>query len=657
MIKAQQRAVLKEDRSSAVSDPNGAMRSDSPDGLGLWIGDTRFLSEFRLTFDGREPDALAVRAEGGILWLEATAAGLRIQRARYVDGSGLHERVTITNPRPSPAQTDLELTFGADFAAMMAVRGFAPELSQPQASVVATSRGVVLEDSSRGLATEVVIRLPGTKRRVQLDPGHSFTVVIDALPERGLSPGSFDAGLAHIRHAYTGWAGDCAAIETDNPAINDLLEQSRDDLRMLCDRYPTGIYPTGGLPWYAVPFGRDALFTSLFTLALNPEIGRGTLRFLAEHQGRTHDPRNEEEPGKILHEVRTGEVVDRGYWPHVFFGTVDATPLFLCLLAEMLDWTGDRELMAELWPAAEAALAWCETHGDPDGDGYIEYVGGRGRNQGWKDADDSLTSADGSDPSRPAALCEVQGYLYRALLAMAQSRPELKTQAAELKRRFNRDFWIARERFVAQALDAEKRRVEAVTSNGGHCLWAGILAPSRARAVAARLVAPDLFSGWGVRTLSSGAINYDAYNGSNGSVCPFDCAMAAAGLRRAGFAAEAELVARSVLEAGLTFPDRRLPELWCGTDRVHGSPPDDYRNTCSPQSWSAAAPFSLIATLLGLQADATHGRLRIVPCTTSLWKRLEVRGLHFAGHRIDFAVEGDRVKLGAVPRSLKIATH
>jgi glycogen debranching enzyme len=539
----------------------------------------------------------------------------------------------------------------------MAVRGFAPELSSPPATAIATPRGFVLEDRSRGLATEVVIRPPGTERRVELDPGHGFTVVIDAVPQRGLSSTGFDAGLGRIRDAYKGWAADCAAIETDNPAINDLLEQSRDDLRMLCERYPTGIYPTGGLPWYAVPFGRDALFTSLFTPAVNPEIGRGTLRFLAEHQGRDLDPRNEEQPGKILHEVRTGEVVDRGIWPHVFFGTVDATPLFLCLLAEMLDWSGDQDLLAELWPAAEAALAWCETYGDPDGDGYIEYVGGRGRNQGWKDADDSLTNVDGSDPSRPAALCEVQGYLYRGLLAMARGRPELKARAAELRRRFNRDFWIARERFVAQALDAQKRRVEAVTSNAGHCLWAGILAPSRARAVAARLVASDMYSGWGVRTLSSRAINYDPHNGSNGSICPFDCAMAAAGLRRAGFTAEAELVARSILEAGLAFPDRRLPELWCGTERVQGSPPDDYRNTCSPQSWSAAAPFSLVATLLGLQADATRGRLRIAPIRTSLWKRLEVSGLHFAGHRIDFEVEGDHVKLGAVPRGLKIAAH
>ena len=598
----------------------------------------------------------AVRPDGGSVHLEGTAAGLDVERQRYVD-AGLHERITITNPGPSERSADLELTFVTDFATMLAVRGFLPaSWSPPEVLATPTPRGVVLEDRAGARATDVIIRPAGTTHRLDLPPGGRFSIVVDAMLQRGLSEPDFDACLARINDAYTSWAADCADIETDNPAIDELLRQSRDDLRALCDRYPTGIYPTGGVPWYAVPFGRDALITSLFTLPANPDIARGTLRFLAAHQGRREDAANEEEPGKILHEVRTGEMVERGLWPHVFYGTVDANPLFLCLLAETLDWTGDHDLFDELWPAAEAALAWCETYGDKDGDGYLEYVGGRGRNQGWKDSDDSLTNVDGTDPSRPTALCEVQGYLYRALQVMARKRPELNGRAADLKRRFNRDFWIAGEGYVAQALDAAKSRVEAISSNPGHCLWAAILPPARARMVAARLVSPELFTGWGIRTLSSRAINYDAYNGSNGSVCPFDCTIAAAGMRRAGCVAEAELVASSVLEAGLAFPERRLPELWCGTDRVPDSPPEDYRTTCSPQSWSASSPFSLIATLLGLKADAARGRLRIEPCRTRLWNRIEVHGLHFAGRRLDFAVEGDRVKLGAIPRGIKVET-
>ncbi len=466
----------------------------------------------------------------------------------------------------------------------------------------------------------------------------------------------FDEGLAQIRESYRQWAMDCASFETDNQALNELLERSRDDLRMLAQSYPTGIYPTGGLLWYAVPFGRDALFTALFLLPANPDIARGTLRFLAAHQGRRVDPTNEEQPGKILHEVRTGRVVELGLWPHIFFGNVDAAALFVCLLGETVDWTGDQDLLEELWPAAEPALDWCDSYGDGDADGYIECYPGRGRNQSWKDADDSLTNVDGTDASGNAALCEVQGYLYRALLMMARKRPALKDRAAELKRRFNQDFWIARERFIAQALDRSKRRVEAISSNPGHCLWAGILSAPSAGAVASRLVSAELFSGWGLRTLSTRAINYDPRNGANGCVVPFDSAIAAAGLRRTGFVDKAELVARSVLEAGMAFPARRIPEFFCGTDRVAGHPPEEHPNSCSPQSWSAAAPFSLLATMLGLRADATNGTLRIAPCQTPLWKRVEVRGLHIAGHRIDFAVEGDRVKVGAIPHGIKIET-
>lgn len=610
------------------------MRADSPDGHGLWIGDTRHLSDYRLRLNGEAPVARAVRLESGSLCLLGVVAGLQVERERYVDG-GLHERITITNPGPSAVAADLELTLESDFADMMALRGCVPG---PQGS-------------ARPRETEIVIRPSGTKHRVALGPGENFTLIIDVVTQN-----EFDIGLARTREAYKSWAKDCATFQTDNPAVNELLERSRDDLRMLLEFYPTGPYPTGGMPWYAVPFGRDALWTLLFMLPTNPDVARGSLRFLAAHQGRRRDPAREEQPGKILHEVRTGEAVECGLWPHILYGTVDATPLYICALAETVDWTADQALLDELWRSAEEALRWCQTDGDPDRDGYIECYTGRGRNQGWKDSDDSLTHVDGTNAAGQAALCEVQGYLYRALLVMARKRPELNARAAALWRRFNRDFWIPRESYIAQGLDRVKRRVEAVSSNPGHCLWAGILSPETARAVAARLVAPDLFSGWGIRTLSSQAINYDPGNHANGPVCPFDSAIAAAGLRRAGFVEEAELVARSVLEAGVAFSDRRLPEVWRGTDRVADRPPEALPESCSPQSWSAAAPFSLLSTLLGLEAKAEQGRLRIAPCPTPLWTRLEVHGLHFAGHRLDFAVDGDRVKLGAVPPGITIDT-
>jgi len=425
---------------------------------------------------------------------------------------------------------------------------------------------------------------------------------------------------------------------------------------MLCDRYPTGLYPTAGLPWFAVPFGRDAIFISMFALPINPEIARGALRFLARHQGKEDIPRTEEQAGKILHEVRTGDVVDSGAWPHILYGTVDATALFLVGLAETHDWTGDEALFDELWPAAEAALAWNRDIGDTDGDGWIDFRGAFARNQGWKDSDNSTTHVDGHLAPNPVGLCEVQAYYYRGLMALSRRRPELRKVAAEWRTRFNREFWMPRDGFIAQALDGEHQLVRAITSNPGHCLWSGIVSKARAEVVATRLLASDMFSGWGIRTLSANAVNYDACSYHNGSVWPHDCAVAAAGMRMYGCDKQAELVARTILEAGMTFTDRRLPELWCGTPRVADELPNAYRNSCSPQGWAATSTFSLLATLLGLRADAPRKRLTIAPLKTSLFKRVEVTGLHFAGHRLDFAVDGDRVTMGNVPRGIKVAT-
>ena len=624
------------------------MHPDSPDGHGVWNGDTRILSDYVLSVDGQQVQKRDIEVHAGWAAFEGTAGSLSVRQERYIE-EGLHDRITLTNAGSAPIDAQLQLDFGADFAAMLAVRGIV-NLPPPQAATVTpTDRGVSLG------TTNVVITPGGPEQRVRLEPGEQRSIVVDVLQGAGLEPPDFADGLRRKQEAYRRWAAECAAFETDNPTLNELLQQSRDDMRMLLDTYPSGIYPTGGLPWFAVPFGRDALITSSFTLPMNPEVARGALRFLAAHQGRRVDPTTEEEPGKILHEVRTGEAVDRGVWPHVLYGTIDATPLFICVLTETLDWTGDTGLFDELWPAAQAALAWCETHGDKDGDGYIEYTTGiEARNEGWKDSNDSLTNIDGTDVMRPAALCEVQGYLYGALLGMARKRPELEERAADLKRRFDGDFWIPRERFIAQALDRNKTCVEAISSNPGHCLWSGIVPKARARDVARRLVSPELFSGWGIRTLSARAINYDPCSYHNGSVWPHDSAIATAGLRAAGFPAEAELVARATLEAGMSYPDRRLPELFCGTDRAPGEKPDDYGASCSPQNWGATSAFQMITSLLGLRADSSHGRLRIAPVETGLWKKVEVSGLHFAGQRIDFSVEGTRVKLGRVPRVVEV---
>ena len=648
--------MIKEDRLFAVSGLDGSMSLNSVDGHGLWLGDTRFLSEYKILLDGEAPKLTDLHIDGATVDVALESGGLTVRRERYID-HGMHDRITFTNPGDAPVTAQLVVRFGADFSHMLRVRGILPSKPPHAVEEREGDRGIELwehEGSSR--LTELILDPPGKEHRLQLRPGEKFVLRVDVLPRHGIQVAEFDTGVQRVRDGYKAWSTESAHFVTDNPRLNELIEQSRDDMRMMIDRYPTGLYPTAGLPWFAVPFGRDALFISMFALPLNPRIAAGSLRYLAHHQGKTDIRETEEQPGKIMHEVRTGDVVDEGIWPHILYGTVDATPLFLLGLAETHDWTGDDALLDELWPAAEQALAWCREIGDTDGDGWIDYRGARFRNQGWKDSDDSTTHVDGRLAPNPVGLCEVQAYYYRGLMAMSRRRPELKAVAADVRARFNREFWMPREKFIAQAIDGEHRLVRAITSNAGHCLWSWILPRARGQTVARRMLEGDMFSGWGVRTLSQKAVNYDPCSYHNGSVWPHDCAVAAAGFRRYGCDEEAELVARMILEAGMAFVDRRLPELWCGTPRVPDELPISYRNSCSPQNWAAASTFSFLSTLLGLQADATRGRLRIAPIRTPLFNRIEVTGLHFAGHRLDFSVEGDRVSVGAVPREIKVST-
>ena len=649
-----ERVMLKNDQFFAVSARDGSMRPGEFGGDGLWSGDTRILSTFQVLVDGVRPDPVAFQADDASATFELNAGAVHVTRLRFVD-AGLHERITVANRGSISVDAVLELDVASDFAAMLAIRGAAPGLGAPvPAPAVKTVDGVRF--SRDGRSTRVVTFPEGLQHQLRLAPGQEFVLTVDVVPDADAAAVDFDTGLGAVRDAYPRWAADCMSVRTDNPVLNDLLEQAIADVRMLCNTYDRGIYPTAGLPWFAVPFGRDALISSIQLLHVNPELARGVLRYLAKHQGRHVDESSEEQPGRILHEVRSGEVVERGLWPHILYGTIDATPLFLCALTETEHWTYDHRLADELWPAAEAALEWCTTFGDPDGDGYIEHYGGRARNQGWKDSDDSLTSNDGSEVAHPAALCEVQAYLQRGLVGMSRRNPALKKDAARLKRDFNRDFWMPHEKFIAQALDGAKRPVEAITSNPGHCLWMRILDGPTAAHVTSRLMSRDLFSGWGIRTLSDRAVNYDPCSYHNGSVWPFDTALAVAGMRQYGFAAEAERTARALIEASIDFPMHRPPELFCGDVRTPGEPPKEYWNTCTPQLWSAAAMFTCVSSILGLDADPHSKTLRIAPIETGLWNRIEVTGLHFAGERLDFSVDGTQVKPGPMPAGIRITS-
>jgi len=649
-----ERVMLKRDRFFAVSARDGSIQPGEFLGDGLWDGDTRMLSLLRVLINGVEPRAVRFETDDASATFASEADGVHVTRVRFVE-SGLHERITVANRGGAVVDAVLEVEVAADFAAMLGIRRAVPELATPvPAPATRTVDGVRFA----GIKPTRVITFPeGLTHQLRLRPGEEFALRLDVVPDTDRPVVDFVAGLEEAKQTYERWSADCMSVRTDNPAVNALLDQAIDDIRMLSNRYDTGIFPTAGMPWYAVPFGRDTLISAILLLHVNPDLARGVLRYLAKHQGTRSDEGSEEQPGKILHEVRDGEVVERGLWPQILYGTVDATSLFLCALTETEDWTHDHRFADELWPAAEAALDWCMRYGDSDRDGYVEYLGGRARNQGWKDSDVSLTNTDGTEASRPAALCEVQAYLHRGLVGMSRRKPSLRAHAAELKRRFNHDFWMPDEKYIAQALDGSKLQVRAVTSNPGHCLWMRIVERTKAAHVARRLVAPDMFTGWGIRTLSQRAVNFDPCSYHNGSVWPFDSALAVAGLRQYGYAVEAERIARGLIEASIAFPLHRPPELFCGDVRAPGEGPKEYWNTCTPQLWSAAAMFTCVSSILGLDADPRRKTLRLAPIETGLWKRIEVTGLHFAGQRVDFAVEGTTVKAGRLANGVRIESR
>jgi glycogen debranching enzyme len=378
------------------------------------------------------------------------------------------------------------------------------------------------------------------------------------------------------------------------------------------------------VPWFATLFGRDAIIASFQSLAFRPQIAIETLEVLAAYQATERDDWRDAEPGKILHELRTGEMAGAGELPHTpYYGSIDSTPLWLILLATTFDWTGDRGFVDRLWPNVLAALDWIDHYGDRDGDGFVEYERRSPKglmNQGWKDSFDAIRDREGGFPTTPIALAEVQGYVFdakRRIADLAAIRGEhdlatrLRHEAEELRKRFEEHFWVEDQRYYAMALDGQKRRLDAIGSNAGQCLWSGIASPTRGRDVADRLMSPTMFSGWGVRTYGAGQPGYNPIGYHTGSVWPHDTSLIAAGLKRYGFDEESNRLVGHVFQAAQHFADYRLPELFCGFDRDHSSLPVPYPVACSPQAWAAGASFLFVETMLGLRANAGHRELEL----------------------------------------------
>jgi glycogen debranching enzyme len=660
---------------------DGDIRPARASGEGLYAQDTRHLSELGLTVGGLRPVLLSSAMESGHhAVINATNPGLRADgdvmvpqetlnvRRTVLIADRLFYRVRVRSFRPEPVSTTVEVSLAADFADVFEVRGMQRRTSGRL--LPPTHEGDRLRFSyvaADGQRRETLVELEPLPARVRVDErrvhvawdvelgtGEAFSLLITVLPARDgrrRATPTPERMAARLDAAHARWAGACAAITTDNELFDRLIDASVRDLHALMMPVGGDQLPAAGIPWYVAPFGRDSLLSACESLMLNPEVARGTLLVLAELQAHTDEGWRDAEPGKILHELRTGELARTGHIPHTpYYGTVDATPLFLMVAGGYYRWTLDLDTMVRLRPALDAALTWIDKWGDRDGDGFVEYERRAPAglvNHGWKDSHDSVVHADGSLAQGPIALVEVQGYVYEAKLRIADvyealgdgaRATQLRAEASALREAFNETFWDPDEGFFALALDGRKARVRSVTSNPAHCLYCGIVDDDKAALVAERLMAPDMFSGWGIRTLSGSSPAYNPMSYHNGSVWPHDNAIAAAGLKRYGFDAATNRIAAGLFEVASGARDFRLPELFCGFSRDGSRAIVAYPVACIPQAWATTAPFMLLQAMLGISSHAPQNRLTVDRPRLPDWLgAVEIRGIRVGGSKVSLA--------------------
>jgi glycogen debranching enzyme len=640
----EQPQVLKNDHTFAMFDRFGDVQVLGPGKEGLYHRDTRYLSHQEFLVDGVRPLHLgsSVEEANSLLAIDMMnpdlpgdgeraplpKGELHLFRAKLLWQDACHEHVRVSHHGSEPARVRLEFTFDADFVDLFEVRGMERarrgELLAPQVagnSVVLSYRG--LDDRVR--RTCLTFDPPPSSldaRRaafdVQLEPGgehHLYcTILCECEGEAWRPTMSYSVALRENAAARQQWFEDHCQLRTSNPLVNLWLRRSVADLAMLTTQLPTGPYPFAGVPWYSTTFGRDGIITALESLWADTSLARGVLGFLAETQAVEVDPQNDAEPGKILHEARDGEMALTREIPFGrYYGSVDSTPLFVVLAAAYWRRTGDTGLVRRLWPNILRALEWIDRYGDADGDGFVEYARRSQEGlvqQGWKDSRDSVFHADGRLADAPIALCEVQGYVYEAKLGAAELARELGDQrlaerlgreAGQLRDRFHAAFWCEEIASYAIALDGTKRQCKVASSNAGHTLWSGIAADEHAQRIVDGLMAPQFFSGWGIRTIPTGAPRYNPMSYHNGSIWPHDNALIAAGMARYGRTESAMQLLASTFDASMHFDAHRLPELFCGFPRRAGAGPTLYPVACAPQAWAAAAVFGMLQACLGLE--------------------------------------------------------
>ena len=696
--------VLKQDETFGVFNEFGDIDTGARQDEGLYHEGTRFLSRLALSLVGGRPLLLSAAARRDNLLLSADLTNpdiyqdghvivprgsIHIFRSKLIWAGACHERIHIRNFSGEPLEMTAAIAYASDYADIFEVRGQRrPKRGRLLDTHIADGTAVLGYEGLDGVARRTTIRSePAARRTTQTEM--QFHLALQPREEQILSltitchteqrattqkpsinrASSYESALAEAERSL-GQRMTCP-VETSNGQFNAWLQRSTADLNMLLTTSPCGLYPHAGVPWFATTFGRDGIITALECLWFAPQVARGVLAFLAETQAASSDPEHDAEPGKILHEARSGEMAALGEIPFGrYYGSVDSTPLFVLLAGAYHRRTGDLAFIESIWSNVVRALEWMDRHGDADHDGFIEYHRRSAVGlvqQGWKDSHDSVFHADGRLADGPIALCEVQSYAYAARMEAAALADALghhtlvhglREAAAQLRARFQDKFWCTDIGMYALALDGDKRPCQVRSSNAGHCLFSGIAAEDHADAILTQLAGAPFFTGWGVRTLADLEARYNPMSYHNGSIWPHDNALIAAGLTTRPSKALAEQILTAQYEASTFFDSSRLPELFCGFRRREGKAPTSYPVACSPQAWAAGAVFMMLQACLGLSVDATRSSVTLrSPRLPGCLDRVSISGLSIGGAgNVDLTVvrSGNSIAVNVEKRSAQL---
>ncbi|MCF6158491.1 MAG: amylo-alpha-1,6-glucosidase [wastewater metagenome] len=672
-----EKLVLKKDEAFLVCDNRTDLPGSVSGEMGFYYGGTRFLNELDVRISGEYPiflesfinDNLMADLTNNDIFedkkLVIPRDSIILNRKTFIRDSSLCAEFTVKNFHIEPIRFSVEISFGGDFADVFEVRGMKRpgrgQLLPPQwqdQKLILCYQG--LDNIKRTTSIFLDPKPSQLEERevrywIELNPREEKKIFITVTAKvEGIKKSSLVSPVI-LKKIYTDfdhWLRSGCSIHSSNELFNKWINRSLRDIYLLNTHTSWGLVPYAGIPWYVAPFGRDSCIAALQFLPFRPEMAEGTLNFLAHYQGKVIDTFKDEQPGKILHEFRKGEMANMEEIPFIpYYGSIDASPLFLILLHQYAVNFGNITKIKKWWPKALKTLEWMEQYGDIDGDGYMEYHKKSPKglvNQGWKDSWDSIFHKDGSLCETPTTLVEVQGYVYMAKKGMAYLAEQfsdfdlaqrLQYEAERLREKFHREFWMNEENFFGIAMDKEKKLCRVISSNPGHCLWAGIVDPKKAEHVAKRLFRNDMFSGWGIRTIAEGEVRYNPMGYHNGSIWPHDNALILSGLKRYELTDYVEKLATALSDASTFFRNYRLPELFCGFKRTAYHGPTPYPTSCSPQAWSSGVVFEVLKAFIGFQGDALQNQIYFNHPQLPEWLDwIEITNLEVNGKFIDFYV-------------------